>query len=104
MSPEHYVVEIRVDYRLNGCSGSAVLSNISAPIARPQLAPGSPNVGTRFDNPSFGTGSEGWVFDHPDFLGVSGTLTSDATAIGVLTFNRYAGCGSGVANWAATRR
>jgi hypothetical protein len=102
VSPEQKVVAIAVDYRLNGCSGNAVLPGLSLEIAAPQLAPGSPNAGGPFDNPSFGSGSQG--VDQPNFLGVSGTFTSSDAAKGVLIFGEYAGCGSGLATWMAARR
>jgi len=101
VSLERKVVAITVEYRLNGCSGTAVLWPLSLEVAQPQLAPGSPNTGGPFDNPSFGTGTRG--IDQPNFVGVSGAFTSDRTATGVVTFVQYAGCGSGQVTWSATK-
>jgi len=102
VSSEQKVVAIGVDYNLNGCSGTAVLSGLSLEVSRPELAPGSPNAGGPFDNPSFGTGTHGLTL--PNFLGVSGSFTSGDSARGVLTLRQYGGCGSGTATWTATKR
>jgi hypothetical protein len=102
VSSEQRVVAIGVEYNLNGCSGTAVLSGLALEVSRPQLAPGSPNAGGPFDNPSFGTGTHGLT--QPNFLGVSGSFVSDDTARGVLTLREYGGCGSGTATWSAARR
>jgi hypothetical protein len=101
VSSEQRVVAISVHDNLNGCSGTAVLSGLSLEVARPRLAPGSPNTGGPFDNPSFGTGTQGL---EPSPLGVSGSFTSGDTAIGVLTLRHLGDCGSGVASWTATKR
>jgi len=102
VSIEQRVVAITVEYRLNGCSGTTVLSPLSLEVARPQLAPGSPNTGGPFDNPSFGTGTTG--IDQPNFIGVSGAFTSGRTATGVVPFGQYEGCGSGQVTWNATKQ
>ena len=102
VSSEQRVLAIRVDYDLNGCSGTAVLSGLSLEVSRPRLAPGSPNTGGPFDNPSFGTGTQG--LEQPNSLVVSGSFTSGDTATGVLTLRHLGGCGSGVASWTATKR
>ena len=102
VSSEQKVVAIGVDYNLNGCSGTAVLSGLSLEVSRPELAPGSPNAGGPFDNPSFGTGTHGLA--QPNFVGVAGSFTSRETAMGVLTLHEYGGCGSGTATWTATKR
>jgi hypothetical protein len=101
VSSAQKVVAISVEYRLNGCSGTATLSELSLEVARPELAPGSPNAGGPFDNPSFGMGSKD--IDQPNFLSVSGAFTSGHTATGVVTFRQYQGCGDGLATWTATR-
>jgi hypothetical protein len=102
VSSEWKVVAIGVDYNLNGCSGTAALSGLALEVSRPELAPGSPNAGGPFDNPSFGTGNVG--LGQPDFVGVSGSFTSGDTARGVLTLGQFRGCGSGTATWTATKR
>jgi hypothetical protein len=102
VSSEQQVVAIGVEYNLNGCSGTAVLSGLALRVSRPELAPGRPNAGGPFDNPSFGTGTHG--LEQPNFLGVSGSFTSGDTARGVLTLRDYGGCGSGAATWTAARR
>ncbi len=101
VSSEQKVVTIGVDFNLNGCAGTAVLSGLALEVSRPELAPGSPNAGGAFDNPSFGTGTHGLA--QPNFLGVAGSFTSRETAMGVLTLHEYGGCGSGTATWTATK-
>jgi len=66
-----------------------------------QRPPGAPSAGP-FENPGFGYGSG--AIDQSEFLGISGAFTSTETAVGVLTFGNYAGCGNGATVWNATRR
>lgn len=102
VSPAQRVVMVRSEYRLNGCVGTALLTDVAFEIAKPQLAPGSPTSGGPFDNPSFGSASQG--LDQPNYFAVGGTFVSSTQAIGTLVFGQYAGCGSGSATWQASTR
>jgi hypothetical protein len=96
VSAQQTVVAATVNYSLNGCTGTATLSDIALTVAGPQTLPSGEVL-----PPSFGSGTQG--LDRPDFVGISGTFTSDTTARGLLVFNNYGGCGGAVFSWNATR-
>jgi hypothetical protein len=96
VSAEETVVAVTVNYSLNGCTGTATLSNIALLVAEPQTLPSGEVL-----PPSFGSGTEG--LDSPDFLGIQGTFSSGTTAHGLLVFNQYRGCGSALFSWNASR-
>lgn len=101
VSVEQKVTEIRIDYRLNGCSGMKFIPGLAIEIVRITRPPGNPSVGP-FDNPGFGYASAATA--DRDIISVSGAFTSNDTATGVTTFVEFVGCGSGVAPWSARRR
>jgi hypothetical protein len=96
VSADQVVTSITVGYDFNGCKGSNTFSNLSLPIGRSgfggQTTSGSPVFG-------FGSGSP----ENPNFTQVEGTLVSDRTANGSVTFLNFS-CGNTVALWNATKR
>ena len=95
VSPDQAVRSITSGYRLNGCSGTIELVTLSIPITEFPGATGAILPGFQYVSGRFA---------EPDYLHVAGSFTGTTDARGLLLFDDYRGCGSGVINWAASRR
>jgi len=90
------VTSISVGYNFNGCNGTNSFQDVDLPIGYP------PNPTSPYPGPGFGFGSG--APDGPNYTQIYGTFSSSTAATGSMIFGGYAGCGSALGTWSATRK
>lgn len=90
------VVALSVGYSFQNCSGTWSEGNLSLPIGTPPN-PLVPPPGPGF---AYASGSP----EQPNYLYVSGFLTTSSAANGSLAFLNYQGCGNAIGIWSASKK
>ena len=101
VSRDSKVTAITVTYRLNACAGTTNAVGLALDIAVPTRPPENPGGGP-FDNPGFTYLSAPTM--GPNFYSVTGAFASHESAVGVIGFSDFMGCGTAIATWNARRQ